>query len=63
MRVVVNLDLCEANALCVQNAPEVFELDDEDVLHVIQPEPDEALRQRVEAAAAACPKIAITIEE
>jgi ferredoxin len=63
MRVVVNLDLCEANGLCVQNAPEVFELGDDDVLHVVQPEPDEALRQRVEAAVASCPKIAITLEE
>jgi ferredoxin len=63
MRVIVNYDLCESNALCVQNAPEVFEVRDDDLLYVIEPEPGDELREKVEAAAAACPKIAITIED
>lgn len=63
MRVIVNYDLCESNALCVESAPEVFEVRDDDLLYVIDPEPGEALREKVQAAARACPKIAITIEE
>jgi ferredoxin len=42
-------------------APEVFELDDDDVLHW-SAEPDEALRAKVEEAAAICPTQAITVE-
>jgi ferredoxin len=32
MRVVVDFDLCESNALCMQAAPEVFEVRDADFL-------------------------------
>ena len=62
MRVVVDFDLCESNALCVSNAPEVFEVRDDDLLYVLQEEPSEELREKVQAAARACPKMAITIE-
>jgi ferredoxin len=61
MRVVVDFDLCESNALCMAAAPEVFEVRDDDFLYVLQEEPSEDLREKVEAAARACPKIAITI--
>ena len=63
MRVVVNFDLCESNALCMAAAPEVFEVRDDDFLYVLDEQPGEALRPKVEAAAAACPKQAISIEE
>lgn len=62
MRVVVNYDLCESNAMCMAEAPEVFEVRDDDFLYVLQEEPPESLRAKVERAAAACPKQAITIE-
>lgn len=62
MRVVVDYTLCETNALCMAAAPEVFEVGDDDRLTVLQVEPPEALRVRVEAAALACPTRAITIE-
>ena len=63
MRVVVNLNQCEANALCMGVAPEVFELTDEDELIVLDEYPNEALRARVEAAVRQCPRQAISIEE
>ena len=62
MRVVVDFDLCESNAVCMGIAPEVFEVRDDDFLYVLQEEPDEALRAKVEDAAARCPKQAIAIE-
>ena len=62
MRVVVDFDLCESNALCMETAPEVFEVRDDDFLYVLQEEPAEALRGKVTEAAARCPKGAITIE-
>lgn len=61
MRIVVDFDLCESNALCMEAAPEVFEVRDDDVLYVLNENPDEVLRDKVQAAAALCPKQAITI--
>jgi ferredoxin len=63
MRVVVDFNLCESNALCVDAAPEVFEVRDDDLLYVLDEHPDEALRAKVEAAVRVCPKQAIKIED
>ena len=63
MRVVVDFDLCESNAVCMGIAPEVFEVRDDDFLYVLQENPDESLRAKVVEAATRCPKQAITIED
>jgi ferredoxin len=63
MRVVVDYDLCESNALCMRAAPEVFEVREDDNLYVLEEHPDESLRSKVEDAVRPCPKQAITIEE
>ncbi len=63
MRVVVNFDLCESNALCRGEAPDVFEVRDDDFLYVLNEHPSEDRRAAVEAAARVCPKQAITIED
>ncbi|CAG0967628.1 phthalate 3,4-dioxygenase ferredoxin component [Myxococcaceae bacterium] len=63
MRVVVNFELCEANARCMAACPEVFEVDDGDQLHVLIANPPESLRAKVEKAAASCPRAAIRIAE
>ena len=61
MKVVVDYDLCESNALCMDAAPEVFEVREDDNLYVLQEEPPAALRAKVEQAARVCPKQAIKI--
>jgi ferredoxin len=63
MRVVVDYDLCESNALCMDAAPEVFEVREDDFLYVLDETPDESLRAKVEQAARVCPKQAIKIED
>ena len=63
MRVVVNFDLCESNAICMGAAPEVFEVRDDDFLYVLQEEPPEELRPKIEEAVRLCPKQAISIED
>jgi ferredoxin len=63
MKVVVNFDLCESNAVCMGIAPEVFEVRDDDFLYILQEEPAEELRGKVEEAARRCPKQAIAIED
>ena len=62
MKVVVDYDVCESNAVCMGIAPEVFEVRDDDFLYVLQDEPPEDLRAKVEEAARRCPKQAIKIE-
>ena len=62
MRVVVDFDQCESNALCMGILPEVFEVRDDDFLYVLQENPPEELRSKVEEAVRRCPKQAITLE-
>jgi ferredoxin len=62
MRVEVNFDVCQSNALCMGAAPEVFEVRDDGYLYILQETPDESLRSKVEEAARLCPTQAITIE-
>jgi ferredoxin len=61
MRVKIDWDACEGNGICMSVAPTVFELDDEDQMHLLIEEPSESLRAQVEQAAAGCPKAAITV--
>jgi ferredoxin len=63
MRIIVDYDLCESNALCAQVAPELFEVRDDDALYVLDEEPPADLRAQVEAAVRVCPKQAIRTEE
>jgi ferredoxin len=63
LKVVVDHELCDANALCVEAAPEVFQLDDDDELHLLQEYPAESLRKKVEKAVRLCPKGALRLEQ
>jgi ferredoxin len=63
MKVVVDFDLCESNAVCMGIAPEVFEVRDDDLLYVLDEHPDESLRPKVEEAVRRCPKQAISVED
>ena len=64
MKVIVDLDVCQAHGDCVVAAPEIFDLGEEDdVVTVIQPEPGEDLRSLAERAEQDCPVTAIRIEE
>jgi ferredoxin len=63
MKVVVDYDLCEANAVCMEQAPEVFRVDEDDSLHILIARPPESLRAKVEAAVRLCPRQAITLVE
>ena len=62
MKVVVDYDLCEANALCMSCCPEVFRVEEDDTLTVLMDEPPEKLRDQVEEAVRLCPRQAIVLE-
>jgi ferredoxin len=63
MKVVVNHNLCEGNGRCVEVAPQVFELRDDDRSYVLVERPPQALRAKVELAVSLCPRQAIRIIE
>ena len=63
VRVNVDFDLCQSNALCMAAAPEVFEVRDDGYLYVLDENPPEELRAKVEEAVRVCPTQAITIED
>ena len=62
-RVVVDYDLCESNAVCMQIAPDIFEVRDDDFLYLLTETPDESRRAAVEESVQRCPKQAISIAE
>ncbi|BBY62312.1 ferredoxin [Mycolicibacterium helvum] len=63
MKIEVDFGLCEANAICMGIIPEVFEVDDQDCLHVhnddVTPENEAQIRDAVRQ----CPRQAISIKE
>ena len=63
MRVVVDFDLCESNAVCMGIAPEVFEVRDDDFLYVLDETPPESMRPQLEEAVRRCPKQAISLAD
>ena len=63
MKIKVDYDLCESNALCEALAPEVFEVDDNDDLQLKTDETTDANLENVQRAVAACPRAAISLVE
>lgn len=64
MKVRVDEDRCEGQAVCTGLAPQVFELTDEDeFVHLRVDEVPEERQARVRKAAAKCPMAALTIED
>lgn len=67
MRVKVDLELCQGNRLCEEEAPEVFRVKERrgayDQVELLDERPPEALRAKVEAAARYCPNRVISIED
>lgn len=61
MRIEVDWDLCESNAVCMGIAPDVFLLGDDDMLTVLQPEVTPENEDLVREAVRQCPRQAISI--
>lgn len=63
MKVVVDFDVCESNAVCMGILPEVFEVRDDDFLYILDENPPEEMRERLEESVRRCPKQAISIQD
>jgi ferredoxin len=63
MRPKVDESLCIGDGICADICPEVFEMRDDNLAHVINDEPGEDLYDRIREAVDACPAVAITADE
>ena len=63
MKVVVDRDLCEGHARCVEAAPAVFEICDDDSMYILDENPGEDQRLGVETAVANCPRQALSLQD
>ncbi len=64
MKVTVDQDKCVSSGQCVLNATDVFDQrDDDGVVELLVPEPGPDQADNTRTAAAACPALAIDIEE
>jgi ferredoxin len=63
MRVEVDYDACEANAVCAGLVPQVFEVDDDDNLFILVDDVPEGLIEGVKRAVRSCPKAALRLVE
>ncbi len=63
MKIRVDYDLCEANAICMEQAPEVFQVDENDELNILDETPSAELREKVEAAVRLCPRQALALDD
>lgn len=62
-KIEVDFELCESNGVCMGIIPEVFNLDDNDYLHVLSDEVTPENEERVQEAVRECPRQAISIVE
>jgi ferredoxin len=63
MKINVDFDKCKSNALCMAEAPEVFEVREDNFLYILQENPPEDLRAQIEEAAPVSTTRAITVED
>lgn len=64
MKVTVDQNACASSGNCVMNAPGVFDQrDDDGVVVLLNPNPSAEHAEGARRAAAACPALAIHIEE
>ncbi|MFZ0248404.1 MAG: ferredoxin [Acidimicrobiales bacterium] len=59
LEIDIDRDACMGSGNCVYTAPGVFELDDDSIAHVV--DPDASSEDAVVAAAFQCPTRAITV--
>ncbi|MBK7937865.1 MAG: ferredoxin [Lewinellaceae bacterium] len=62
-RIVINFDACESNGICMDIAPEVFEVRDDGFLYLLQEYPSDDQMPKVEEAVPRCPTQAISLVE
>jgi ferredoxin len=62
-KVQVDFELCESNGVCMGIIPEVFHLDEQDYLHVLNEDVTPENEHDIREAVRQCPRQAISIVE
>jgi len=62
-KIVVDFDRCESHGICMDIAPEVFEVRDDGFLYILQEFPSDDQLSKVKEAVPRCPTQAITLIE
>ena len=63
LKIEVDFDKCESNAVCMQVAPKYFEVRDDDFLYILQEEVDAGDEAAAQETVDRCPKQAISLVE
>lgn len=61
MKILIDLDLCEANGLCMDACDEVFEVTEHDVLVIHQDRVTPQLSDAIREAIRLCPRGALSL--
>lgn len=62
MRITVDPTKCQGHGMCEAMAPDLFEVDDKGILHILEDSPPEERLVEVEAVVNSCPALALTLE-
>ena len=63
LRIVVDMDLCQGHGVCESEAPDLFEVDRDRKVAVLEEHPGEDQRKALELAVKYCPTHALSIVE
>ena len=67
MKIIIDRELCQGHSVCIAEAPEVFDVIEEDegypMVKLLMENPSEELREKVMKAARYCPNDVITVVE
>lgn len=58
-----DLDKCQGYANCMVNAPDVFDLDDDGKVDILEPTPDPGEMDAVREAVSSCPVRALSLRD
>lgn len=61
MKVQVDRELCEANAICMRHCEEIFRVEEDDTLTLLMEQVPARLETAVKEAADRCPRQALTL--
>lgn len=63
LRIVVDYDKCTGLGMCEAEAPDLFEVQDDGSLTVLNDQPSDEQREEAEAACESCPTEALSLVE
>ncbi|BBZ58098.1 ferredoxin [Mycolicibacterium phocaicum] len=63
MKIALHAGKCDGIGMCEAAAPDIFEVGDDGLVHVLDPTPDEDRRHDVQEAIDSCPVRALLLED